>query len=142
MALFAVPIVGGIAGGAYLWGAYHLTLAVDSATRAALTAREASSPSKLPGTGQPHYGLHAASWAAAYAASARALRPAFSRIPVPERVESAVQLARSMAPGTARHVLACTAAVALAAAGTAAYDVRLAQQQQQQTGQQPGRRRG
>lgn len=142
MALFAVPIVGGIAGGAYLWGAFHLTLAVDSATRSALASPKAGSLSKPPSTGQPHYGLHAASWAVAYAAGARALRPAFSRIPVPERVESAVQLARSIAPGAARHVLACTAAVALAAAGTAAYDVRLAQQQQQQTGQQPGRQRG
>jgi len=131
MALFAVPIVGGVVGGAYLWGAYRLTLAVDRATRSALAPPEASSLSVPPGTGQPHYGLLAGSWAVAYAAGARALQPAFSRIPVPERVESAVQLARSMAPGTARHALACTAAVALAAAGTAAYDVRLAQRPQQ-----------
>lgn len=138
MALFAVPIVGGVVGGAYLWGAYKLTLAVDAATRSALAPPEASSLSKpAAGTGQQHLGLLAASWAVTYAAGARALRPAFSRIAVPERVESAVQLAKSMAPGTARHALACTAAVAIAAAGTAAYDVRLAAQQQQ-----AGRSRG
>lgn len=137
MALFAVPIVGGVVGGAYLWGAYKLTLSVDAATRSALAPPEAGSLSKPAGTGQPHLGLLAASWAVTYAAGARALRPAFSRIAVPERVESAVQLAQSMAPGTARHALACTAAVAIAAAGTAAYDVRLAAQQQQ-----AGRSRG
>lgn len=139
MALFAVPIVGGVAGGTYLWGAYHLAKGVDAATRAALAPRDAA-PTKVAGTGELHGWLFAASWALAYAGGARGLRPAFRRIAVPERVDSAVQLAQSLAPGLARHAVACTAGVAAAAAGTAAYDVRLAQQAQQGR-QQRGRQR-
>lgn len=133
MALFAVPIVGGALGGAYCYGAYKLAVAVDSATRASL-ADAAAASSRPAGTGQQHLLLLAAGWAVAYAAGARALRPTFSRIPVPASVENGAQLARSLAPGLARHTLACTAAVAAAAAGTAAYDVRLAAQQQPRGG--------
>lgn len=139
MALFAVPIVGGVAGGAYLWASYKLASAVDSATRATLLGHDPqASPAPRSwkaaptsgSTGQQHTLLFAAGWAVAYAAGARALRPAFSRLRVPASVDSAVQLAQSLAPGMARHAVACTAAVAAAAAGTAAYDVRLARQQQ------------
>lgn len=130
MALFAVPIVGGVLGGAYCYGAYQMATAVDSAVRTSL-ADDAAAGSRAAGTGQQHALLLTAGWAAAYAAGARALRPAFSHIPVPASIENSVQFARSVAPGLARHTLACTAAVAAAAAGTAAYDVRLAQQQQQ-----------
>lgn len=136
MAVFAVPIVGGVVGGCWCWGAYKLWAAVDGATRRSLAREPAAA---AIGTGQTHALLLGASWAAAYAAGARALRPAFSRVSVPKSVTSALQLAQSMAPGLARHTVAATAAVAVAAAGTAAYDVRLAQQQQ---AQQPMRHGG
>lgn len=131
MALFAAPIVGGVVGGAYLWAAYKLTVAVDTTTRRTLLLADEA---VLPETGEAHALLFAAGWAVSYAAAAQALKPAFSRLHVPNRVESVVQLAQSLAPGLARHTVACTAAVAAAAAGTAAFDVRLAREQQRPRG--------
>lgn len=132
MALVLVPIALALGGGAYTYSCYRLAGAVDAATRARLgpptTAvppgggRAAAGNAAAGGIAAP--GLFFAALALAYPLTARALRPAFGRLRRPESVQSAVQLLQTVGPGLARHGIACTAGVAVAAAASAAYDVR------------------
>lgn len=123
MALVLAPIGLLVAGAGYVYSAAKLASAVRHNTREVLSTGEQSvlnAGSRLP------LAVGAVVWAGTYALGARTFRPLAARLPVPERVETAVQFVHSIMPALVLHGTACTSGVVAGAAGAAAADVALA----------------
>lgn len=150
MALILVPIAGGAAAGATLYGWHRLATLCDASARQRLQDRSAwqhcaIQPSAAAAAASPtarhkqqeqqwHAGVFAATFASTWALGARGMRPAFGKLRAPPGVANAAELARAAAPGLTRHGIAATAGVAAGACTSAAYDVRRQQQQQHSWG--------